>query len=30
LAVINGAAIIRVHDVAQTVKAMKILKMLSG
>jgi dihydropteroate synthase len=30
LAVINGAAIIRVHDVAQTVKAMKILKALSG
>ena len=30
LAVLNGAAIIRVHDVAQTVKAMKILKMLSG
>jgi dihydropteroate synthase len=30
LAVINGAAIIRVHDVAQAVKAMKILKTLSG
>jgi dihydropteroate synthase len=30
LAVLNGAAIIRVHDVAQAVKAMKILKMLSG
>ena len=30
MAVLNGAAIIRVHDVAQAVKAMKILKMLSG
>jgi dihydropteroate synthase len=30
LAVLNGAAIIRVHDVAQAVKALKILKMLSG
>jgi dihydropteroate synthase len=30
MAVLNGVAIIRVHDVAQAVKAMKILKMLSG
>jgi dihydropteroate synthase len=30
MAVLNGAAIIRVHDVAHAVKAMKILKMLSG
>jgi dihydropteroate synthase len=30
LAVLNGAAIIRVHDVARAVKAMKILKILSG
>jgi len=30
LAVINGAAIIRVHDVAQAVKAMKVLKGLCG
>jgi dihydropteroate synthase len=30
IAVLNGAAIIRVHDVAQAVKAMKILKSLSG
>lgn len=30
LAVLNGAAIIRVHDVGQAVKAMKILKSLSG
>ena len=30
MAVLNGAAIIRVHDVAQAVKALKILKVLSG